>query len=470
MRVWQRTKQFLAAVPSWGNWRSGLLGRLTQEAHPGDWQRNVVTASKEDLLAFSATYTCVSLIADDISKLPPLLERLVNGIWLPLTDKTSPYYRLLRKPNGYQSPIQFFSLWMVCKLLYGNVYVFLERDARRVVTNMYILDPRSVTVLVADTGDVFYRLLTDYLSGVPQPVTIPASEIIHDRMLCLWHPLVGVPPIIACGTSTTQGLKIQANSAKFFENMSRPSGHLTAEGEIGDVTAKRLKDEFERNFSQGNLGRLLVTGDGLKYEPFTIPPEQAQLIEQLKWTVEDVARCFKIPPYKLGLSGTTPALNTIGALNQEYYSQCLQIHIESIEELLDLGLALPDDISVELDEEALLRMDPLSRAERNYKEIGSGMLAPNEARAREDLPPVRGGDTPYMQQQNYSLAALDRRDSQADPFAKPGQQPTPAPATPMPDTPDTPMPEDDEEDLAAVEELATSLIAKLYNETQHANT
>jgi phage portal protein BeeE len=47
------------------------------------------------------------------------------------------------------------------------------------------------------------------------------------------------------------------------------------------------------------LGRLWVSGDGLKYEPMTIPAQEAQLIEQLKWTVEDVARCFHVPLYKI---------------------------------------------------------------------------------------------------------------------------------------------------------------------------
>jgi len=49
--------------------------------------------------------------------------------------------------------------------------------------------------------------------------------------------------------------------------------------------------------------------------------------------------------------------------------------------------------------------------------VGAGVMAPNEARAKFDLRPVPGGDAPYMQQQNYSLEALAKRDAQADPFA-----------------------------------------------------
>jgi phage portal protein BeeE len=51
--------------------------------------------------------------------------------------------------------------------------------------------------------------------------------------------------------------------------------------------------------------------------------------------------------------------------------------------------------------------------------------------------PVAGGDSPYLQQQNYSLAALAKRDSSPDPFDKA------TPSEPLNDESD-----DDEQKLA----------------------
>jgi len=405
--------------------RSRTLFQTVRESFTGAWQRNVEVESTENLLAFSAVYSCISLISDDISKLRiKLVAQDDDNIWNEI-DGFSPYNAVLIKPNRFQTRIQFLSQWITSKLMYGNTYILKgDYDLRGIVTGLYILDPRLVTPLVADDGSVWYQLRRDYLTGVNKDITIPASEIIHDRAICLFHPLMGVSPIFACGITTTQGRKIQQNSAKFFENMSRPSGQLTAPGEISTSTAERLKREFEENFSGGNIGRMFVGGDGLKYEGFTIPPVEAQMIEQLEWTVQDVARCFHVPLHKIG-AGQNVTFSNIAALNQDYYSQTLQVLIEAIELLLDEGLAVPAPMGTELDLEGLLRMDPLARAEVNQKNVTSGVWAPNEARLIDNLKPVTGGNIPFMQKQNVPISILYKTPVDVPPSL-------PAPAVPVP--------------------------------------
>lgn len=428
--------------------RSSIFGFI-RESFAGAWQSGYVADSPTSVLAFSAVYSCVQIIATDIAKLrPKLMELGSNDIWTE-TSRNSPFLPVLRKPNHYQNRVQFWTHYMCSKLLHGNAYVLKERDARGVVTGLYILDPTKVTPMVAMDGSVYYQLKTDNISGLEKEVIVPASEIIHDTMVTLWHPLVGVSPIYACGSSATQGIRIQSNSSYFFENMSRPSGVLTAPGAIGDDTANRLKSAWEANFQAGNMGRLAVLGDGLKYEAMTIPASDAQLIEQLKWTVEDVARCFRVPLYMLG--GPNPTFTNVEAMNRAYYTQTLQNLIEAAEVGLDEGLSLPDEYGVEFDLDALIRMDTATQYDTLGKGVGAGIVAPNEARKKLSLPPVKGGDTPYLQQQNYSLAALDKRDSMEDPFA--------GPALPAPDVPDEP--EEAEDD---VEELAAAFIQKFSEE------
>lgn len=384
------------------------------EPFTGAFQRNI-EVNRDSVLAYHAVYACITLIAQDIGKLrPKLVQQLPNGIWKETTN--SAYSPLLRKPNRYQTRIKFIENWITSKLIQGNAYALKGRDAKGLVNNLYLLDPCRVTPLVADNGEVFYKLKTDRLRELPDEVIVPADEIIHDPMVCLFHPLVGVSPIFACGLGAQQGVNIQNNSSVFFGNMSRPGGILTAPGHIEDDTAARVKEQWEEKFGGANVGRTAVLGDGLEWKPIAMNAEDSQLIEQLKWTAEMVCSCFHVPPFMIGV-GQMPAYNNIEALYQAYYSQCLQTLIESLELSLDEGLGLvtpSQSLGVELDLRGLLRMDTASRYEAHNKGVQGGWLKPNEARLEEDMEPVVGGDTPYMQQQNYSLSELNIRRTKAE--------------------------------------------------------
>jgi HK97 family phage portal protein len=403
---------------------------VIQEPFSGAWQRNM-ELRRQDVLAYSAVYACVTLIASDIAKLRlRLVEQDDDGIW---SETESPAFSpVLRKPNRYQNRIKFFEQWIISKLLHGNTYILKERDARGVVVRLYVLDPGRTRVRVAPDGDIFYELGRDDLSGVPEQLLAPASEIIHDTMVPLYHPLCGVSPITACGLAAVQGLSIQSNATRLFQNGARPGGVLTAPGPISDDNAKRLKEYWDQNFTGEKAGRVAVLGDGLKFESMSMKATDAQLIEQLKWTAETVCSCFHVPPYMIGV-GASPTYNNIEALNQQYYTQCLQSLIESIELCLDEGLGLvtvPDrTYGTEFDLDDLLRMDTATKVKSAGEAIKAGFLAPNEARAKFDYKSVAGGDTPYLQQQNFSLAALSKRDQSDDPF-KTSQPPAPAPSQP----------------------------------------
>lgn len=418
------TRRKAYAVPnSGGGWWS-----VVREPFAGAWQRGV-TVDRGSVLAYHAVYSCATLIASDIAKLRvKLVQTDGSGIW---QETTSPAYSpVLRRPNHFQNRIQFWESWILSKLLTGNAYVLKERDARNVVVGLYVLDPARTSPTVTDAGDIYYEVRPDNLAGIAEPVSIPARDVIHDRWNTLFHPLCGLSPIGASGLAATQGLRIQTNSARLFGNDSRPGGILTAPGRITEETAARLKTQWETNYSGENLGRVAVLGDGLKYETVAMTAEQAQLIEQLRWTAEVVCSTFHVPPYKIGV-GQMPTYNNIQALNVEYYSQCLQRLIEDAELCLDEGLEMKPDsgYGTEFDLDGLLRMDSVTQTQVLKEAVGAGVMAPNEARAKIDLPPTEGGAAPYLQQQNYSLAALAKRDAQADPFAGKNPAAPPAPAS-----------------------------------------
>jgi HK97 family phage portal protein len=406
---------------------------IIRESFTGAWQRNE-TVSVDTALTNPVLFRCITVIANDIANLRLRLVELdpKAGVWSEVTS--SAFSPVLKKPNRYQTRVQFVASWMISRLAWGNTYVLKERDARGVVVRLHVLDPGRVKPLIAPDGAVYYQLDRDDLSGLQTPrLAAPASEIIHDRWNTLFHPLVGLSPIYACGLAALQAQEIQNGSIRFFRNGSRPGGVLTAPDTIDDVTAARLKEHWETNYTGENAGRIAVLGDGLEFKEMAFNAVDSQLIERLKWTGATICGTFGVPAYMAGV-GEAPLNNNVQSLRELYYAQCLQPHIEGMEACLDEGLGLLEpkegrQLGVEVDLDDLLRMDAASQMEALDK--GKNILTPDEARKKLNLGPTPGGDVVYRQQQDYSLAALAKRDAKEDPFAKTGGEPPAAQDAPQ---------------------------------------
>lgn len=406
-----------------GGWR-----RLIRESYPGAWQQNVVL-SQRDLLSFVPVFACITRIASDIAKLPwQIRDKRSDGSWQEIGSSNYSAYTVLKRPNQYQNAIQFREAWVTSKLWKGNALMLKGRDDRGVVKSMWVVDWDRVTPVVTERGDVYYKISTDNINGIrEESVTVPSSEVIHDRMNCLFHPLVGVSPLYAAALVAASGLNAQQDSVRFFANGARPSGIITIDGPIGNDVADRMKAYWDENFTGENAGRVAVLGDGAKFESMKMSAAEAQLSQQLEMAATWVCAAFHVPPYKVGFAAAPS--QTVEADNLRYYTDCLQGLIEAMELSLGEGLGMdPWAREIYLDIDNLMRMDMKTL----YETLGAGVknivLSPNEARARLNLSPVPGGESPLSQQQNYSLEALAKRDALPYPFASGASAPTPAPA------------------------------------------
>jgi HK97 family phage portal protein len=411
-------RKFLSFAPIDDN-RGGWFRVL--ESFAGAWQQDIkIDANAVD--SYWANFACLTLICSDIAKMPMAVRQYdaKTKIW----RRTPLRQPLLKKPNHYQTTVEFLFSWVMSELRTGNTYVLKVRDPDTgFVTAMYVLDPNRVVPYITSDGGVYYMLQIDQLSLLKEAsVLVPASEIIHDKMYPLYHPLIGLPPVYACGIVAMQGHAIIGTSTAYFGNRGMPAGILTAPGHIPDDTAQRLKDYFDTNFTGKNSGKVAVLGDNLKFEAMgSGKASDAQLIEQLKMTGEIVCACYHVPGYKIGV-GAVPSVRFASELNQQYLDQCLQYIIEKMESRLDEGLELQDGQQLWLDTSVLLRMDPQTKATVLGQQVKDAIISTNEARREDDLEPVEGGDSPMIQQQNYSLSALALRDERNKPKNVPDGQ------------------------------------------------
>lgn len=423
------------------DWRNGW--RTIHEPFAGAFQRNI-EEKRGTMLCYPTLYACLSRLSLDVGKLPFMLMR-EDGKGIRTAVDNPAYSPVLRKPNHYQTAQQFREAWVLSKLIHGNTYVLKGRDERGVVTRLYVLDPCRVMPMVSDTGDVFYQLnypTSDNLLPSDYPaenIVIPAREIIHDRLNAFHHQLIGVPPLCAAHWPAVKNMKILKNATQFFANGANPGGILTAPAGLNESDAQAIKDYWNSGTFQGeNSGKVAVIGADMKFTAFAFKSADSQMVEQMRYSDEQICQPFGIKPYKVGI-GNPPGGWKADDVNVEYYGDALSPLMEAMENLLDEGLSIASPLGVWIDTDPLWRMDEGKMAEVETKLVQGMIKKPDEGRKRFNLAPTDGGDTLWGQHQDYPLGMLAQRDD-----LNPAPAPTPEPAEPEA------IPEDVEDETRAL--------------------
>lgn len=389
-------------------------GNVIEEPFAGAWQSNI-SLKPDNALQNYALFSCVTMIANDIGLMEPELRRESDtGPWV--LDKSRVYKKirkLLEYPNSYQTSQQFLSEWSYNLSKNGNFYYFIEWDyATDTPLALYGLDAGRVTPLRSPDGEIFYKCYSDNVIGLKTETVFTSKEIGHDRINCLFDPLIGIPPLWAAAIHAFSSLEQGKTSYEFYKNAARPSALLIAPQDISPEDAKTLKADYEAAMSgRAHAGKMMVLSGGLQYQQLTMSAEDQKLIELLKFNAEAICACFHIPPHMI--LGTAPTYNNIEALRQDYYQRALQSIITGIENSLHKSLGLhdvDDELWIKLNTNPLLRMDKATRYKVHGQAIKDGFMTRNEARLEEDWEPVEGGDLILVQAQDTTIQAIEVRD------------------------------------------------------------
>jgi HK97 family phage portal protein len=200
---------------------------------------------------------------------------------------------------------------------------------------------------------------------------------------------------------------------------------------MSDEDALRVKEYWDTAYSGTNSGKVAVIGADMKFTSFAMKGADSQLVEQMRYSDEQICQPFGIPPFKVGI-GSIPAGLSVDSINLMYYDGALSTHIEAMENLLDEGLGLgvsgdTANLGIWMDLDPLLRMDVGKQAEVEAALVGGKIKTPDEARKRFNLAPTGGGDTLWGQDQDKPLGVLSDPKYIASVMGTGNQAPTPAP-------------------------------------------
>jgi len=403
-----------------GYWRTGPA-KLTDPALPAWLHAGRSHAGRHvsvnSALQLGAVMACAGLIADAVSTLPCNVYAAGEGGRKLARDH--PLYMLLHDaPNADQTAPEFWQMLCAGLLLWGNAYAEIERVLGRVVA-LTPLAPAFVTLRRDDTGALVYS----YTAPGQGPRDIAEDDILHIRGFTL-DGILGLSPVAQAAQSLGIALAAEETAAAFFQNGMRSSGYIAAPTVLG----KGLRDEadtlLERFRGASNAGKIPILEAGWKFEPFTIPPQEAELLATRGFQIEEICRWFRVPPHMVGHMDKSTSWGT--GLEQQmlgFLTLTLRPWLKRIEASAKRRLVSPGErgrLEIEFNVAGLLRADSAARSAYYVSMVQNGLYSRNEVRALENLPRRDGlADALTVQSQNVPLDLAGQATSLTPPPAGP---------------------------------------------------
>ena len=356
--------------------------------------------SRDSAQKLSAVYAAVDIRSDDLSSLPNYIldTRTRNRV------VGHPVLFLLNvRPNPMMTPTVRRKLLERSVLLTGNAYDWIIRDPVTRLPAELIPIPGDLVQIWVDSSRRCWYDVTDPVSR--EVFRLPQEDVCHYKGPSN-DGIHGLSVLTYAAQTIQAGLAAQAYNKAFYESGGQPSGILTVEGDFsgyvmdseGNPTEKTQKDAIREEWEKvhsgaANAHKVAVLDYGMKYQALSISQKDAMFIEQQTQTVEDIARYFSMPLYKLQSGKQSYNSNEQNSIE---YTGSLRPRVSQMEEEQTWKLLSLDDIHAGLEIRtnmmALLRSDQKSRAEYYKSMHQEGAYSINDIRALEDLPDVDGGD------------------------------------------------------------------------------
>lgn len=347
----------------------------------------------------SCVFACMDIRSNDLACLP-------NYVTNRYTKKRNPEHPALFllniRPNARMSPFIRRKLLAYSIDATGNAYDWILRNpATGRPEELIPMTGDLVQRLIDKRRNIWYQV-TDPITGetfiLPQEDVCDYKGPTHDG-------LTGESRLSFASEVVRSGLAAQAYNQAFYESGGQPSGVLTVDADLtgselddngaptGRTVKDVLRDEWEKVHSGAqNSHRIAILDHGLKYQSLAISQRDAMFIESQAQTVEDIARYFAMPLYKLQHGKQSYNSNEQNSIE---YAGSLRPSVIQNEQEQTWKLLMPSEIAagweIGTNMMALLRSDSTARSAyyKNMWEIGAYSV--DDILALEDLPAVPGG-------------------------------------------------------------------------------
>tara|TARA_R100001086_G_scaffold157312_1_gene84151 strand:+ start:2312 stop:3514 length:1203 start_codon:yes stop_codon:yes gene_type:complete len=349
-----------------------------------------VRVTEESSVGLTAVWAAVRLLSETVAAMPLNLYRTEKdgSKFLEQDHTLNKIVSVTPSPN-YTSYI-WRSTFMNHLLLWGNAFCLIHRNGGARVIEIEMLHPSDVRVVKNENDGLTYY---ETKKG-----TYNAKEILHFYGFS-FDGLVGKSPIQACKEALGLGLASQKFGENFFGRGANLSGVLSHPGRLTEDAANRLRNSWSDRFGGiHNSHQTAILEEGVEFKPIGMPLNDAQFIETRRFSVEEVARIFRVPPHLIG-DLTRSTYSNIEQQSLEFTKYSLQPYLVNIEQELNKKLLTEREQGVnylKFKTAELLRADANSRGDYYRKMFEVGALSPNEIRKMEDMNAIDDGDKHFV--------------------------------------------------------------------------
>lgn len=382
-------------------------------------------------------HACVSLIARMAASCPvSVVRRDADGNIKPVHVGEHPLARLVRKPNEYQTPFEFFTSVFANLRARGNCYVYINRvdDMPR---ELLILDPEAVEIRLNSDWRKEYRYnagnVSDsetWESGIPSFDIGPKSggmgavygyfgphtggtrarplpgkrggnvilkdyEVIHIHDLS-YDTLVGISPVDQFSRTFGLSAGLEKMTSKMVSTGGQLSGAFVSEdGNPGEARFEEARRQIEN--APPWKQRTLVLGGKWEFEQTGGSMRDQELRAHRESLVSEIARLFGVPPSILGDNRNVSTSRGVEEQNRMFLQTTIMpLHLmvgQSLRQLISPGwYSREKTLEVIWDTSELTRAATMERGDFYRKMAETGVFSPNDIRRREKLEPREGGD------------------------------------------------------------------------------
>ena len=345
-----------------------------------------VEVNEDSAMQLSAVWACVRLLSETVASLPVNVYRktatgreLAPDHWLAVL--------MARKPNRYQTKVEFFETLMLNLALHGNAYAKITKVGGKIRSLLPLMASQIETKLLAD-GSVVHLYHADGNVDV-----LSSDSVWHVKLY--GNGIVGKSPLAFGRNMFGIAQAAEQSVGKIYANGGKPSGVLSFDRLLTPAQRASVRENFA-TLTTGTDDRLLVIEQGMKFDAVSMSPQDIELLASRKHQIDEIARWFGVPSILINQNeGSTTLGSSTAEIISGFYKLNLRPYLERIEASVKTWLFTPEEANqyeFEFDFEGLLRSDLKSRLEGYRTAVAGTILTPNEVRRIEGWPRVEGGD------------------------------------------------------------------------------